>query len=161
MLGDLCNSHDPKALSYASNFIDLIKDKHKLPLFVVHGNQEPSTVKFLYIKRQVSVHLLEATLGEYKIVGVGYGNTLPRDVNYAKGKILLTHEPPRAKVIAEMKKKGSLANSPLLHFSGHLHSLSIIHKIGDTLLVQVPSLMNDRAVTVSLPSRQVKFIVVK
>jgi Icc-related predicted phosphoesterase len=161
MLGDLCNGYDPNGLAYAANFIDLIKDKYKLPLFVVHGNQESGSVKLLYIKKLVSVHLVTAKLGEYEIAGVGYGSTLPDSVNYAKGKIFLTHEPPRSVMIAKMKEKGSLPNSPLIHLTGHLHSIAKVHHIGQTMLVQVPSLMTGRAASLELPSRQVKFIMIK
>lgn len=161
MLGDLCCSDDPNAVVYASQFIDLINTQFKLPLFVVHGNQESNSVKLLYIKKMVSVHLIEKRLGDYSVVGIGYGNTLPTTPAYAKDKILLTHEPPRSAVIRQMEQKGVMPNSPLVHLSGHLHSLARTFELGKTILIQVPSLMSGRAAVLELPSRQVRFILIK
>ncbi len=161
MLGDLCCSDDPNALIYANDFINLVQVKYKLPLYVVHGNQEPNMVKLLYIKKLVSVHLLEKKLGPYTVVGIGYGNTLPSSVTYAKDNILLTHEPPKTAVIKNMQAKSALPNSPIVHLAGHLHSLARTFELGKTLLIQVPSLMAGRAAQLDLPSRQVRFILIK
>lgn len=52
MCGDLCNTHDPDNLVYANNFIDLITVKNTTPLYVVHGNNEPESVKLLYQQKK-------------------------------------------------------------------------------------------------------------
>jgi Icc-related predicted phosphoesterase len=157
MLGDLCNTHDPRALFFAEDFVDLIK-KHSLPLFVVHGNQEPESVRLLFQQRGVTVHFNARQLGPYSVVGVGYGDTFPLDPDFARGKILLTHEPPRAAMIKQMVKRGSLPNAPLMHLCGHLHQLARVHEIGETLLVQVPSAESGRAAEVDLDQRKITFL---
>ena len=157
--GDLCNRHDPNAYKFAKDFIDLIKNIHKLPLLLVHGNQEPQDVLELYNQENISVHLNEKNIFGYKVVGVGFGEELPEDKKYFKDKIVLTHEPPRKKLIDEMIKMKSINNTPILHFAGHLHKYSIIYKIGSkTQIVLVPTLQSHRAVLLTLPKQEVKFI---
>ncbi len=157
MLGDLCDQHDPKALNYARDFIDLLA-AHRLPLYVVHGNQESSSVKLLFQQRGVSVHFNQRSLGEYEVVGVGFGDAFPVDPSFASGKILLTHEPPRAATIRTMKAKGVLPNAPIIHLAGHLHKLARAHQLGRTVLAQIPAAVDMRAAELELPSCQVKFI---
>lgn len=158
MLGDLCNRHDIKALEYAADFIDLITQKYSLPLYLVHGNNEPDSVKLLYQQKNITVHFNEKRLGDYQIIGIGYGDDFPTDPYFAKDKILLTHEPPRAAAISQMEQKGELLNAPILHFSGHLHGMQTIRQIGRTVFVQVPSAMLGKAAVLQLPSIKVEFI---
>src|SRR5262245_58180319 len=122
MLGDLCNQYDPNALIYANEFITLIKN-FGLPLFAVHGNQEPESVRLLYQREGVSVHFSKKKLGDHQIIGVGYGDIFPSDPQFAYNKILLTHEPPRAAIIKKMALK-HLPNAPFVHLSGHLHAIA-------------------------------------
>lgn len=158
MCGDLCNSSDLRNLEYAKDFIDLIKKKHHLLLFVVHGNQESKAVKLLFQKEDISVHFKEKKIIGYSVIGVGYGETYPTDPKFAEGKILLTHEPPRVATIKHMKSIINIPNAPLVHFSGHLHYKKNVHKLGNTLLVQVPTAMQGMGVEFSLPEKKVKFI---
>ena len=163
MLGDLCNRHDVNALQYARDFIDIIK-KHRLSLFAIHGNQEPDVVRLLYQQENISVHfnpkpiLTSDVRKTVEVVGVGYGDIFPTDPDFAKGKILLTHEPPRAKTILQMKELKNIPNAPLIHFSGHLHSMAIIHKLANASLGQVLIVMSNRAAVLQLPQFKVKFI---
>lgn len=172
MLGDLCQGHDLDALRYARDFIDMV-DSFDLPLYLVHGNQEPVDVRLLYQQRGVTVHFNERKLDNYSIIGVGYGDTFPTDPKFAQDKILLTHEPPRSKVIANMKQKtnpdlstkvgaptkvSQFTNAPILHLSGHLHSIAKVHLIGSTVLVQVPAATDMRAAEIDLKTRKVNFL---
>ena len=173
MCGDLCNAHDPNNLVYANNFIDLITVKNKTPLCAIHGNQETDTVKSLYRQKNVTVHFnpkplstyevdsnidLNKPYSTYEVVGVGYGDVFPLDPKFAKGKILLTHEPPRVETIKIMQSKINFPNAPILHFCGHLHNTAKITKVGKTKLVQVPTAQNFRAAICELPGRKVRFI---
>lgn len=94
----------------------------------------------------------------YEVVGVGYGDVFPLDPKFARGKILLTHEPPRAAIIKIMRSKIDLPNAPMLHFCGHLHSIAKITQVGKTKLVQVPTAQNFRAAICELPNAKVRFI---
>lgn len=162
MCGDLCNAHDPNNLKYANDFIDLVTIKNKTPLFVVHGNQETDTVKLLYQQKNVTVHFHSKPLSThkvgYEVIGVGYGDIFPSDPEFAKDKILLSHEPPSSATIKKMQTKTNLNNAPLLHFCGHLHSIAKITKIGKTQLVQIPTAQNFRGVVCELPKSTIRFI---
>ncbi|TSC92628.1 MAG: hypothetical protein CEN89_558 [Candidatus Berkelbacteria bacterium Licking1014_7] len=156
-LGDLCNSHDPYALVYTKDFIDLIKRKNHTPLFLIHGNQESGEVKTLFEKENVSVHLRERALGKYQVVGVGFGEEFPADPQFAAGKILLTHEPPRFAAIKQMRRVTNLAGAPLVHLSGHLHYIQRAEKIGKTLFVQCPTAQNSLITVLHLPGKKIEF----
>ncbi|PIS08455.1 hypothetical protein COT76_01290 [Candidatus Berkelbacteria bacterium CG10_big_fil_rev_8_21_14_0_10_33_10] len=157
--GDLCNRYDPKAFKFAKEFVELIKNIYNLPLLVVHGNQEPEDVLKLFNQENISVHLKEKKLFEYNVVGVGFGEELPNDKKYFQGKIVLTHEPPRKKIIDKMIKEKTIIDAPILHFAGHLHKYTKIYKIGfKTQIIFVPTLQNHRAVLLTLPEKKINFI---
>lgn len=156
-LGDLCNGSDPERVSFARNFIDLVKKKYRIPLFLVHGNQEADDVKELFRQEGVSVHLSEKRLGKYMVIGVGFGEEFPTDPNFAAGKILLTHEPPRLAVVKKMRRRKNFAGAPLIHFAGHLHHIERAEKIGETLFVQCPTAQNSRLAVLTLPALKAEF----
>lgn len=162
MCGDLCDAHDSNNLKFANDFIDLTTIKNKTPLYAVHGNQETAAVKLLYQQMNVAVHFNPKKLISEKItnwvVGVGFGDTFPTDPTFAKDKILLTHEPPRAATIKLMQSKAYLPNAPLVHFCGHRHNIAKVTKIGETQLIQVPSAQRFRAAICQLPEMKVNFI---
>lgn len=158
MCGDLCNAGDPNGLLYAGQFFDIITVDHKLKLFVVHGNQESAAVKLFYQHKDVSVHFKEKSLDKYRVVGVGYGDVIPQEPDFAEGKILLTHEPPRAEIIRKMVAVGDLPGAPLAHFAGHLHRFERVFNVGKTILVQVPTAQNFRAVEYHPETNKVNFI---
>lgn len=165
MLGDLCDRNDENALSYASDFINSIIVIRNIPLYAIHGNNEPDSVKLLYQQKDISVHFnpkviptLYPTSGVgYKVVGVGYGDVFPNDPQFAKGKILLTHEPPRANSLRQMESI-ELPNAPLIHFAGHLHTIAQIRQLKSTTFVQVPSAMFNRCAILELPSKIIRFV---
>lgn len=160
--GDISDRYDTKDLAYATVFIDLITKNHHLPLFLVHGNNESEAVKLLYQQRGVSVHLHPQKMHApgsciFVVVGVGYGEEFPQNTNFAKGKILLTHEPPRADTLRQMEKI-EFQNAPLVHFAGHLHRIAKIWRLKNSLFVQVPTAQNFQAAVLELPKVQVSFI---
>ena len=161
MLGDLCNRDDSNALQFANNFIDCIIKKHHLPLYCIHGNNEPDCVKLLYQQRDISVHFNPKKLVTYEVtnevVGVGYGDAFPTDPQFARGKILLTHEPPRVATLRIMETI-NFPNAPIIHFAGHLHSTEKIWQLKNLLFVQVPTAMTYKAAVLQLPESIVSFI---
>lgn len=156
--GDLCNAHDPNNLLFADQFIKLITRKHQTPLYLIHGNQETAAIRLLYQHKDVTVHLREKKLGQYRVVGVGFGELMPSETDFASGKILLTHEPFPAALIKKMINAGHIANAPLWHFSGHLHQLEKVHLIDQTIFVQVPTAQHNRAAVADLGTKKVTFI---
>lgn len=157
MLGDLINPN-PKELPYVDQFIDLIK-KFNLPLFGLHGNNEPVQAYEKYRQAGINIHLETKTLGNYKICGVGgWGNLTEigfedlsvNNLNIDENTIFVTHIPPLPSI--------KTVNSPLIHLFGHKHVLAFTKQVGNTLQIQCPAAIEGRVTELILPAKTVNFI---
>lgn len=161
MLGDLINP-TPVELPYVSKFIDLIKSKHKLPLFGLHGNNEPKEAYKIYRDAKINVHLETRQLGEYNICGIGgwgyldeegFENLSINNLILNEKTIFLTHLPP--------SKSTPPDKGPLVHLFGHKHVLAYCKQLGPTLLVQCPAGNLGRVTELELPAKKVRFLELK
>lgn len=150
--GDL-TSRTFDALDYAKKFEEIIK-KYSLPLYYIHGNNEPDNVIEYFNDRGYSIHLNPKKIYGYKIVGIG-GFSEEYSANLdIKDSILVTHYPP-------ISTDKHFKNSPKIHIFGHMHSLEYQKMHGKTLLVQLKAAMLNGAAILELPSFKVKFISIK
>lgn len=158
LLGDSMN-HTDRELPYVEQLISLLKNKHQLPLFGVHGNNETEAAMKLHRDTGINVHLETQQFNDYNICGIGsfgYLNETAFDdlsienLIINEKTIFLTHVPPRK---VESSEKG-----PLVHLFGHKHVLSFSNKVGPTLQVQCPAGVLGKVTELSLPSLEVQFI---
>lgn len=157
MLGDLINPWTAE-LPYVESFIKLVKETHSLPLFGLHGNNEPAEAYQIYRQRGINVHLESRQFGDYNITGIGgfaqldeagFEDLNPAEIIINRQTIFLTHVPP------ENIKPSS--KGPLVHLSGHLHRPMYTKNAGDTLLVQCPAGQSGYVTSLNLPEKTVKF----
>lgn len=158
MLGDLIYSRDDQ-LPYVKKFISLVKRTYSLPLFGLHGNNEPQGAWEYYRDAGINVHLETRQFKGYNICGIGsfgylneagFEDLSVENLIINQQTIFLTHVPPR-KVEPQL-------NGPLVHLFGHRHSLAYAKHVGPTLQVQCPAGLMGRATEIRLPSLEVNFI---
>ncbi len=158
MAGDLINP-DPRELGYVDRYLDLVLETHRLPLFGLHGNNEPEAAWRKYRERGINIHLENRQLGEYTICGIGglgfmneagFEDLSIQDLIINEKTIFVTHVPPRTMM---PQPKG-----PLVHIYGHRHTLAFSKQIGPTLHVQCPAGILGKITLLELPSKAVGFI---
>lgn len=158
MLGDLINP-DTREMPYVEMFIACVKNKHKLPLFGLHGNNEPQEAWEYYRQAGINIHLETQQFAGYNICGIGgfgYINEAGfedlglNNLMINQKTIFITHVPPRVVQVQE--------NGPLVHLFGHKHVLEYTKKLGQTLQVQCPAGIRMRATVLTLPERKIEFI---
>jgi Icc-related predicted phosphoesterase len=158
MLGDLINP-DPRELPYVDRFIDLIQNKAKLPLFAIHGNNEPEEAYKKYRESGINVHLETKMFGGYNICGIGsfgylnengFEDLAVDNLVINEKTIFLTHVPPR--IVAPQPK------GPLIHLFGHKHVLAFSKQVGSTLQIQCPAGIEGRVTELILPEKKANFI---
>jgi len=150
-LGDL-TIPGPAALEYAEEFLSAV-DAPTRPVCYVSGNNDAMACVHRMKELGVLLDYTEKTIGTMRVVGIGYE---PPPVPFRPeltGAVLLSHVPPR-----RQSAPPPLANAPKFHFSGHLHSVATVRKLGPTTVVQVPTAMDFRAVLFTWPEGRVEFI---
>lgn len=156
-LGDVINP-DSRELPYVDQYINTIKHA-QLPLFAIHGNNEPEAAYKKYRESDINVHLETKTFNGYNICGLGSFGYLNENgfedlsvdnLIINEKTIFLTHVPPRT---VEPQPHG-----PLIHLFGHKHSLAFSKQVGPTLLVQCPAGILGRVTELELPSKQVTYL---
>jgi Icc-related predicted phosphoesterase len=157
MAGDLINP-DHRELPYVTDFIDLIKE-HNLPLFGLHGNNEPEPAYQIYRQTGINIHLETKQFNGYNICGIGsfgylnengFEDLAVSNLVINQQTIFVTHVPPR-KVEAQ-------AHGPLVHIFGHKHVLAFTKQVGETLQIQCPAGVLGKVTELELPSKKVRFI---
>lgn len=158
MLGDLINP-PPRELPYVKDFIALVKERHQLPLFGLHGNNEPEEAWRYYRETGINIHLETRTINGWNICGIGgfgylseagFEDLSIENLIINEQTIFITHVPPRR---MEAKPRG-----PLIHLFGHRHVLQYTKQLGPTLLVQCPAGIFGKVTELELPSKNVTFI---
>lgn len=158
MAGDLINPHQSE-MDYVKNFIGLFKDEYRLPLFGLHGNNEPEEAWRYYREAGINIHLENREFFDYNICGVG-GLGLLNEAGFEglsvqnlvinEKTIFVTHVPPKAGVIP--------ARGPLVHIFGHRHTYEYAKKVNQSLMIQCPAGNRGRVTELILPSLEVKFV---
>lgn len=149
--GDLSNAQTPNQIAKIKKVMEIIK-KHHLLFYSIYGNNErEETIEYL---RQEKIYLEEINFKEYHLVGIsGWGETIPPlKMPIDQKTILITHVPPKLKNITNLK------NAPFLHLHGHTHMPYNKKVINDTIIINVPPLMNDLALKIILPKMEVKIL---
>lgn len=158
MLGDLINPR-PSEMPYVHDFIDLVMKKHQLPLYGLHGNNEPEEAWRYYREVGINIHLENRQLGEYNICGIGglgflnetgFEDLSVADLRMDDKTIFVTHIPPQ--------RLERSVGGPFLHLFGHRHVLAYTKQLGDTLQVQCPAGILGRVTELELPSKTVRFL---
>lgn len=158
MAGDLINPRQDE-LPYVYDFIELIKDKHQLPLLGLHGNNEPEEAYAIYREADINIHLQTRQFAGYNICGIGsfgylnesgFEDLSVENLIINERTIFVTHVPPR--------RVEPQVHGPLVHLFGHKHVLAFCKQIGPTLQVQCPAGILGKVTELHLPSKTVEFI---
>lgn len=158
MAGDLINPRTDE-LPYVHAFIDLVKRQHRLPLFGLHGNNEPEEAYKIYRDEEINIHLETRQFEGYNICGIGsfgylnengFEDLSIENLIINQKTIFITHVPPR--------RVEPQAHGPLIHVFGHKHVLAFSKQLGETLQVQCPAGILGKVTEIELPSKTVRFI---
>jgi Icc-related predicted phosphoesterase len=150
-------------MMFLEKFIDVITNLHQTKLFMVHGNSESEKMIDLMRRKNILIHLREKKYLGYKFFGIGGWmedlTTPDRLKKSLKNAILLTHIPPKRPLKAlEGTPFNQIEGGPLIHLCGHLHAPGAVFRIGETLVIKIPSAMYGEAAILEMPGRKVKFI---
>ena len=133
--GDICQDDDVEYLNSLFETLKTLKD-----VFMIAGNNDGALTRKALFDSKFSSHLKSRKMSDYNVFGISDGDIEePIDTNKISGSILLTHRPP-----AKQQFSTKLANAPLYHINGHLHSRFGAHKYPSTTHIQIPSLMSER-----------------
>lgn len=142
--------------------LEEIFSKFSLPWYCVHGNNESIDIINYLKDTKHDLHYAPQHFQKYRLVGIGWGDDLPPyELNLNQNTILLTHQPPRIQNSQFLFHNIKLTSAPLLHLAGHIHSWARVIDIGPTRYINIPAALNHFAATITLPSRQVRFIKAK
>jgi Icc-related predicted phosphoesterase len=155
--GDLTIRTD-NALEYIKKFTHLIKGMFKATLFTVHGNNDPQEVIDFLSKEGTDLHLQIKEFAGYYFAGVGGNDQLPPANFDLTSTIFLTHVCPPEILSRNPQFPPELANPPLIHLCGHIHSVEKIVKLNSTKIVKLGPAMFGRGALLKLPSLEVKLI---
>jgi Icc-related predicted phosphoesterase len=147
------------AVDYLQSFLTLIKKKHRLPLFGVHGNNDSPEIFDLLEATGVSLHLRVREHAGWRFSGIGGWGDLSETVLDTEealrfnpeGTVFVTHVPPRR----DLKLEDHL---PLLHLAGHTHSTERIENLQGVPVIRLKTAMLGRAALIKLPEREIRFI---
>ncbi|MFY9484360.1 MAG: metallophosphoesterase family protein [Patescibacteria group bacterium] len=158
--GDITDRHDGHPLEYLDQFINLVTQKHHLPLKMVYGNNDSKEVIEHARQAGVLLHFDDEKIEGYRIAGIGDVESQPEipggSLNNLTGAIAVSHRPtPQFK---ELKASGTpLANAPMIQIFGHLHTRAETNQLGQTLVINVPAGALGRYAVLDLPSKMVQF----
>jgi len=147
--GDLTSATSDNTL-----FIKELKEiiyKYKLIFKTICGNSDSQAMRKLFIKN--GWHLDEEMIGRRTFVGVDFGYEQYFTGRSVASKILLTHVPPRTKILEQ-----GLINCPIIHFAGHRHFAEGEKNFPSTRLIQIKSAQLGRAAIFNLKNLSLKFI---
>ena len=162
--GDVVSQANKEGMKFLENFIDLISNLHQTKLFMIQGNSESEKMIDLMRKKNVLIHLKTKRFRGHRFYGIGgWMEDLPemsKLKSQMSNSILLTHLPPkRAQSIStNFHKSQPISDGPAVHLCGHLHAPGMVWRIGETLVIKIPSAMYGEAAVLELPSNKVKFI---
>mgnify|MGYP001596594155 CR=1 FL=1 len=139
---------------YARQFVELCAVR-KLPLRVVHGNNDPPEVREYFKNQKVLWHFQCEKLWGAQFCGVGWldeegSKTIPEKFDVARS-IFITHAPPTWTLLFDQKSK------PVLHISGHMHSWEGEQERNGIRWVRIPTFMHGRYAVLTLPDQKVNF----
>ena len=163
--GDVVSQPNKEGMKFLEKFIELITNLHQTKLFMVQGNSESQKMVDLMRKKNVLIHLKSKRFRGHEFYGIGgWMEDLP-EMSKLKcqmsNSILLTHLPPKRQVIKTLKHKNiktRISDGPIIHLCGHNHSPGSIWRIGETLVVKIPTAMYGEAAVLEMPGRKIKFV---
>lgn len=162
--GDVVSLPNKKGMEFLEKFINLITNLHQTKLFMVQGNSESEAMIDLMRKKNVLIHLKSKRFRGHGFYGIGgWMEDIP-EISNLKSKIsnaiLLTHLPPKRIIKTQEHEniKTKIDSGPLIHLCGHIHSPGSIWRIGETLVVKIPTAMYGEAAVLEMPGRKIKFI---
>ena len=150
-LGDLTDGKRT-AVAYTEAFLTLFEERG-LPLLCISGNNDAAKSLSMLEARGCLIDYRERSLGDIKVVGLGYHASESPFVPDLRDAVLLSHLPPRRNSVPAHVK-----NIPRFHFAGHFHSRATTWPLGGTTVVQVPTAQDYRAAVLRLPEGVVEFI---
>lgn len=158
--GDVTDRYDAHGLEYLDQFINLVTQKHQLPLKMVHGNNDSKEVIERARSRGVLLHFDEEKIAGYRIAGIGDVESQPAirggSLKDLTGAIAISHRPTPQ--FNELKASGMpLANAPMIQIFGHYHARAQTEQLGGTLVINVPAGLDGRYAILELPSKKVEF----
>jgi Icc-related predicted phosphoesterase len=161
--GDVISRPNKKAIDFLKEFINIICNLHQTKLYMVHGNSETEKMIDLMRKKNVLIHLKVKRFRGHKFYGIGGWMEDVPEASKLKAQmsnsILLTHIPPKRPPKAPNGSRvKAIAGGPLIHLCGHLHAPGAIWRIGETLVVKIPSAMYGEAAVLEMPGIKIKFI---
>lgn len=132
--GDICNGDDFDYWNKISHFLA----QCQIPVFLIWGNNEGNQIIRTIEKTKFSIHLKEKKIDGFRFFGIGETDQPiiipPKSI---KDSILVTHRPPLKSAIIRL-----VPNAPLVHISGHLHSVAKLTKYPSTTHISVPALQD-------------------
>jgi Icc-related predicted phosphoesterase len=161
--GDVVSRPNKKAFDFLKEFINIICNLHQTKLYMVHGNNETEKMIDLMRKKNVLIHLKVKRFRGHKFFGIGgwmEDLTTPDKLKKSlKNAILLTHiSPKRPLKSLDGSRANPIEGGPQIHLCGHLHAPGAIWRIGETLVIKIPSAMYGGAAVLKMPGRKIKFI---
>lgn len=161
--GDVISRPNKNAPEFLKEFINIITKLHQTKLLMIHGNNEDEAMIDFLRKEKVFIHLVVKKVKGYKIYGIGGWMEDVTSVDDIRSKIadaiLVTHLPPKKLPKApNASTKKVLGPSPKVHLCAHIHGPGAIWRIGETLVIKLPSAMYNKAAILEMPGRKIKFI---
>ena len=163
--------------AYAQDFLDCVR-AHKVPLLLVHGNNDSRTVVELFRREDVTIHRRERTLHGRRFVGMGGDGYAPHDVELAEGElaelpvegaILLTHVPPAGRLTLSTVDGPSipqnltlggqlLEGGPLAHICGHIHGTEGVGMYACAKIIKLRAAMWNACALLDLDTLHAEFL---
>jgi len=163
--------------AYAQDFLDCVK-VHKVPLLLVHGNNDSRAVVELFRRENVTIHRREKTLCGRRFVGIGGDGYAPHDVELTEGDlgelpvesaILLTHVPPAGRLVLSTVDGPDIPQNftvggqfveggPLAHICGHIHSTEGVGMYAGTKIIKLRAAMWDACALLDLDTLHAEFL---
>lgn len=172
--GDITiHGHEP----YAEEFVACVR-AHNVPLLLVHGNNDSSSVVRYFRAEGLTLHRQERTLLGQRFTGFGGDGHATHDVELQPGEteqlslegaIFLTHIPPAFRVELSRVDGPQVPRSfafgglmaeggPRLHICGHIHATEGVGYYGGTKILKLRAAMWNRCALLDLETLAVKFL---
>lgn len=167
--GDVVNMGEP--VWFMEKFIKII-DELELPFLWVPGNNDFGRAYYKLNAKYKSLEGRVAELSGKKFTGVGgspaswagqYEGESMVDKKAINGSIFVSHVPPPGILVLQQKdlavsdSRKKLADSPLVHICGHLHSRWGTAFLGKTKVIQLASLETGHYAILDLETLEVRF----
>ncbi len=146
--GDLVSLNNPEQIDLYQSFLEAVVYPEREVWAIEGNNERPETVEWM--KKQ-NIYFTTKQRFRHRWIGIGgWGENLSHFPTLDPKTILITHIPPA--------QVGPMRNMPKFHFFGHLHRPFFRKKIGNTVLIQIPPLMWQQAVQLTLPKGTIKLL---